>query len=137
MTLTSSWGVACAAASRAGADHLINKSVVCAALLIASFALSALASGCLHVKWWFLSDVVKGKVWRMYGPFTGLMCVGSVFGCLTWVSNLKFLAYYLPVVLSNTSFVNSTASSHDSSHLALVLDSAPAALRWHGVFFVT
>jgi hypothetical protein len=136
MPPSSFWGRACASSSSEGAGHLINKLQICAALLIVAFSVSALASGWLHVKWRLLSDFARGKVWRVYGPFTGLMCAGSVFGCITWVSNMKFLTYRIHILLYNASSINSTAFFSDPDSLAPVLDSAPAALRWHGVFFI-
>ena len=136
MPPSSFWGRACASSSSEGADNLTNKLQVCAALLIVAFSVSALASGWLHVKWRLLSDFAKGKVWRVYGLFTGLMCAGSVFGCITWASNMKFLTYHIHILLYNASSINSTTFFPDPDSLAPVLNSAPAALRWHGVFFV-
>jgi hypothetical protein len=137
MSPPAKWGIACTSSASAGADHLVDKSVICAAILISAFCISALASGFLHVKWWLMNDAAKGKVWRMYGPFTGLMCIGSVFGCVAWSANMRFVAYYLPVMLANASSIDTASPSTISSSLVSALDAAPSALRWHAVFFIT
>ena len=34
--------------------------------------------------WWRMEEERRQRVWVMYGWFSGLMCVGSVFGAVTW-----------------------------------------------------
>ena len=36
----------------------------------------------------------RQRVWVLYGWFSGLMCVGSVFGAVTWAAWLRFLAAF-------------------------------------------
>ena len=36
----------------------------------------------------------RQRVWRLYGWFSGLMCVGSVFGAITWAAWMQFLVLF-------------------------------------------
>jgi hypothetical protein len=47
----------------------------------------------------------RPRVWVLYGWFSGLMCLGSVFGAVTWVAWMQFLVFDLTkVVRDNTPF---------------------------------
>ena len=49
---------------------------------VASFALSAVYSGVLFVRW--VRDDVKNRMWQQLGWFSGLVCMGSVAGAVAW-----------------------------------------------------
>jgi hypothetical protein len=51
---------------------------------IGAFCLSAVASGYMFVRWWRLDEDGRQDVWRLYGVFTALMCVGSCVGAAAW-----------------------------------------------------
>ena len=48
----------------------------------------------MFVRWVRLSQKRKHSMWRMYGWFTGLMCCGSIFGTVSWLSYMQFLVAY-------------------------------------------
>jgi len=45
----------------------------------------------MFVRWWRLEEDDRRRVWLLYGWFSGLMCVGSVFGAVGWASRMQFL----------------------------------------------
>jgi len=45
----------------------------------------------MFVRWWRLEEDDRRRVWLLYGWFSGLMCVGSVFGAVAWASRMQFL----------------------------------------------
>ena len=45
----------------------------------------------MFVRWWRLQEEDLQRLWRMYGWFSGLMCVGSVFGLVAWAAWMQFL----------------------------------------------
>jgi hypothetical protein len=123
------WSRACGRAINSGIDNLTAKCHASFSLLVAAFVLPALISGWFFVKWWLLADDAKAKVWRLYGHFTGIMCLASMFGCISWSSNLKSSIDYLPVILSNYS------DDSASPDLEEIFIRAPA-MRWRGVFHI-
>ncbi len=50
--------------------------------------MSAAASGYMFVRWWRLDEEGRQGVWRLYGVFTAVMCVGSCTGVAAWVFNM-------------------------------------------------
>jgi hypothetical protein len=38
----------------------------------------------MFLRWWRIEEEDRRRVWVLYGWFSGLMCVGSVFGAVTW-----------------------------------------------------
>jgi hypothetical protein len=38
----------------------------------------------MFLLWWRMEEENRPRVWVLYGWFSGLMCVGSVFGAVTW-----------------------------------------------------
>ena len=51
---------------------------------IAAFCVSAVGGGTMFLRWWRMEEEDRARVWELYGCFSGLMCVGSVFGAVTW-----------------------------------------------------
>jgi hypothetical protein len=61
-----------------------------------AFAVCAASSGCMFVKWWRLSVHDRSRVWKHYGWFSGLMCVGCCLGLVSYEAWAQWLAaYYL------------------------------------------
>ena len=50
--------------------------------------MSAVASGCMFVRWWRLDEDGRQDVWRLYGVFTALTCVGSCVGAAAWALSM-------------------------------------------------
>ena len=48
----------------------------------------------MFVRWWRLEEDDRRRVWLLYGYFSGLMCVGSVFGAVAWAVWMQFLLAY-------------------------------------------
>ena len=63
-----------------------------AATQIGAFCVSAAASGTMFLRWWWVSEERKKRMWRMYGWFTGLMCCGSCIGAVAWTLSMIALA---------------------------------------------
>ena len=42
-------------------------------------------------RWWRMEEEDRPRVWVLYGWFSGLMCVGSVFGAVTWAFLMQLL----------------------------------------------
>ena len=38
--------------------------------------------------WWRLGEEGRNDVWRLYGVFTALMCIGSCVGAAAWAVNM-------------------------------------------------
>ena len=51
--------------------------------------MSAAASGFMFARWWRLDEEGRQGVWRLYGVFTAIMCVGSCVGVATWVVGMS------------------------------------------------
>jgi len=56
---------------------------------IGAFGLSAVASGCMFTLWWRLGEEGRRDVWRLYGVFTALMCIGSCAGAAAWAVSME------------------------------------------------
>jgi len=48
----------------------------------------------MFVRWWRLEEDDRRQVWLLYGWFSGLMCVGSVFGAAAWAVWMQFLVAF-------------------------------------------
>ena len=59
---------------------------------IGAFGLSAVASGCMFTLWWRMGEEGRNDVWRLYGIFTALMCIGSCAGAVAFGANMRYLA---------------------------------------------
>jgi hypothetical protein len=62
-------------------------------LQVAAFTVCALASGCMLYRWWKLGEESRKRVWRLYGWFCGLMCMGSCCGVIAWLAYMKYLVF--------------------------------------------
>ena len=45
-------------------------------------------------RWWRLEEEDRPRVWVLYGWFSGLMCLGSVFGAVTWAFRMRTLVAF-------------------------------------------
>jgi len=68
---------------------------------IGAFCLSAVASGYMFTRWWRLDEEGRRDVWRLYGVFTALMCVGSCVGAAAWAVSMKESAAALVFSVNN------------------------------------
>ena len=69
---------------------------------IAAFCVSAVGGGTMFWRWWRMKEEDRRRVWVLYGWFSGLMCVGSVFGAVTWAFGCRPLLHSsLPTVLAS------------------------------------
>ena len=44
-------------------------------------------------RWWRMEEEHRQRVWALYGWFCGLMCVGSVFGAVTWAAWMQSIVF--------------------------------------------
>jgi hypothetical protein len=58
---------------------------------IAAFCVSAVVGGTMFLQWWRMEEEDRPRVWLLYGWFSGLMCLGSVFGVVTWAAWMQYL----------------------------------------------
>jgi hypothetical protein len=73
----------------------------------AAFAICAVVGGCLFVRWWRLDSQHRLRIWKLYGWFTGFVCVGSCTGAVSYAAWAQWLYnYYLSQ--RPTPFTNST-----------------------------
>jgi hypothetical protein len=45
----------------------------------------------MFVRWWGMEEEDRAQVWVLYGWYSGLMCVGSVFGAVAWGAWMQVL----------------------------------------------
>jgi len=87
---------------------------------ILSFALAGVYSGMWWLRW--ARHGASAKMWPLLGWFSGLMCVGSVAGCVAWGAASQANAWYFEA------FQNGTR--------AHFYNAATMRNRWQAVFFV-
>jgi len=51
----------------------------------------------MFLRWWRMTKEDRPRVWQLYGWFSGLMCLGSVFGAVTWAAWMMVLALIFSV----------------------------------------
>jgi hypothetical protein len=72
-----------------------------------AFAVCAVVGGGLFLRWWRLDSHHRLRIWKLYGWFTGLVCVGSCTGAVCYAAWAQWLYnYYLS--LRPTPFTNTT-----------------------------
>jgi hypothetical protein len=49
----------------------------------------------MFFRWWRLGDEDRGKVWLLYGWFSGLMMCGSCVGAVTWAAWMQVIVYLI------------------------------------------
>jgi hypothetical protein len=54
----------------------------------------------MFARWWRLDEEGRQGVWRLYGVFTAIMCVGSCVGVATWVVSMLDSAYILTAAVN-------------------------------------
>jgi hypothetical protein len=64
---------------------------VTAATQIALFCVSAVAGGVMFYRWRRIGEEDRGRVWRLYGWFSGLMACGSCVGAVAWAARMMNL----------------------------------------------
>ena len=56
-------------------------------------------------RWWKMEEDDRSRVWPLYGWFSGLMCVGGVFGAVAWTAEMQYLVLiFLEVLPATTPF---------------------------------
>jgi len=48
----------------------------------------------MFLRWWQMEVQDRSRVWLLYGWFSGLMCLGSVFGAVTWGAWMQYLVFF-------------------------------------------
>jgi len=67
-------------------------------LQIVSFCTCAAASGFLHIRWRRIDPSSRSHMWRLYGWFTCLMCLGCIAGAVAWAAYMQYLAIFFAAV---------------------------------------
>jgi len=78
---------------------------------VVAFCVSALGSGTMFVRWWRLEEDDRRRVWLLYGWFSGLMFVGSVFGVVAWAVWIQVLLAFFSA--SNPGLTQAQTQSMD------------------------
>jgi hypothetical protein len=58
----------------------------------------------MFTRWWRLDEEGRRDVWRLYGVFTALMCVGSCVGAAAWAVSMEASASILIVSFNNRDY---------------------------------
>ena len=90
---------------------------------IAAFYVSAVGGGTMFLRWWRMEEEHRPRVWVLYGWFSGLMCVGSVFGAVTW-------AFWMQTLVALFTSFNPALSN------AQTYSFAAHAQYWSAAFYV-
>jgi len=78
----------------------------------------------MFVRWWRMEEEDRRQVWELYGWFSGLMWLGSVFGAVAWGAYMQVL-----VANFNTGTPGLTPAQNQSSNAQ--------AQYWAAAFYVT
>jgi hypothetical protein len=79
----------------------------------------------MFLRWRRMAEEDRRRVWRLYGWFSGLMCLGSVFGAVTWAAWMMVLALY---------FSQTQVPSGDNAQLHAIY---AQYAYWYSVFCIT
>jgi hypothetical protein len=63
-------------------------------LQIIAFAACAAVSGWMHIRWRRLDEYDRARVWKHYGWFSALMCIGCCAGAVSFAAWAEWLRYY-------------------------------------------
>jgi hypothetical protein len=85
------------------------------------FCVSAVAGGTMFYRWRRMEEEDRGRVWRLYGWYSGLMACGSCIGAVAWTANMMNLA--------NIFKANTSANLAEQSSLYALAYSWTAAFR--------
>jgi hypothetical protein len=77
----------------------------------------------MFYRWRRMEEEDRGRVWRLYGWYSGLMACGSCFGAVTWAALMMHL-------------VNLFEAHHEPSHSALQLSLYGQSFSWLSAFRV-
>ena len=80
----------------------------------------------MFLRWWRIEEEHRQRVWVLYGWFCGLMCVGSVFGAVTWAADMQYLGFQFIFYASGGGFTPAQAQSLQAQDQ-----------YWWAAFFVT
>jgi len=58
----------------------------------------------MFTRWWRLDEEGRRNVWRLYGAFTALMCVGSCAGAAAWAADMQTLTAGLIVLVQKREY---------------------------------
>jgi hypothetical protein len=56
----------------------------------------------MFVRWLRIEDEDGSRVWELYGWFSGVMCLGSVFGAVAWAGWMQYLAAFFKAAAAAT-----------------------------------
>jgi hypothetical protein len=96
---------------------------------IAAYCVSAFASGAMFYRWWRIGEEGRGRLWLLYGWFSGLMMFGSCIGALTWAAWMQVIVY-LMIGNDNLNMDPLQSRSHFALYNAL-------SRSWRAAFSVT
>ena len=65
----------------------------------------------MFLLWWRMDEEDRQLVWPLYGWFSGLMCVGSVFGAVTWGAQIPYLVAIFTPGLTTVQFQSLAAQA--------------------------
>ena len=77
----------------------------------------------MFYRWRRMGEANRGRVWRLYGWFSGLMMCGSCVGVVAWASNMIFLVNIF--------------TANDSADVVQLTSQFALAYRWTSAFLVT
>ena len=75
-------------------------------------------------RWWRMDEEDRPRVWVLYGWFSGLMCVGSVFGAVAWAADMQNLVFQFHFYAPGLTPAQAQSSFAQAQH-------------WWAAFFVT
>jgi len=81
----------------------------------------------MFLRWRRMAEEDRRRVWRLYGWFSGLMCLGSVFGAVTWAAWMMTLVWI---------FSESQVPSGDNAQSWAMYANSQFAY-WYSVFSIT
>ncbi len=103
---------------------------------VGAFCLSAVASGYMFVRWWRLDEDGRQDVWRLYGVFTALMCVGSCVGAAVWALSMLDSAADLTFSVNIREYPFPQPNPHHSpSQMASYLASSFTFSAWFQIMY--
>ena len=87
---------------------------------VVAYCASAVAGGTMLCLWRRMGEEDRGRLWQLYGWFSGLMTCGSCFGAVAWATRMMdlvndFKAYGSPVDAEKASLAALSYSWHSAS----------------------
>ena len=98
----------CVSPRAANPTHLLLQSATC--------VLCSAVSGWMFRRWWRLDDYDRGLIWKHYGWFCGLMCIGCCLAAVSFMAWAQWLVgFYQPGSILADPIV-STRHAHTYTH---------------------